>query len=177
MQMTQLEEALRHDLSNYPVTLYRVTQFCKSANINRGMFYRQFKNLGEVYALTMEYKLKNILSDQKYSNFGSRLLVLMNEIKENSDYYANIFYLMRNECICSRLTEAIYESIKVYASKNGPYAKTSLNRAADAIYFALYHWIAHQCKEEMHAVYQSLFFNIKLIEDQKRMAEPIEWPL
>lgn len=177
MYLTQIEETLRQDLSHQLVRVYPVTSFCKKTNISRGQFYHRFDSMAEVFAIYIESRIKRVLRDSNYTTFGSRILAMINEAKIDQIIYRNIFMLMKDQCICERLKKTFIDCIEAYAKRRGPYAVTAVKRAGVGIYTVMYHWLAHEFEDEPLQLYQNLFFYIRLIEEQCKRDNAIEWPM
>lgn len=56
-------QTLKKDLSQGTVYKYSVQRFCEAANICRGTFYRNFKNLNDLFSQVLQFEINSCFNE------------------------------------------------------------------------------------------------------------------
>ena len=85
--------ALKKDLSQGTVYKYSVQRFCEAANICRGTFYRNFKNLNDLFSQVLQLEINSCFNNPQSSTLHKKAHNLLIEIETNATYYRNVHSL------------------------------------------------------------------------------------
>ncbi|QNQ83345.1 hypothetical protein FP435_02285 [Lactobacillus sp. PV037] len=155
----EIHAYIHKTLSQGNVKTLRVTTLCRDLNITRSNFYRVHQTLNSVLRRAVVYEMKYHLRMRQQEKLPGRLLYLLARIKEDMNFYYNIYKLaLEKRCNCEFYKKEIREYLKRVAPEVSKENDEILMTASQLIFNRLYDWIRHQCADGTQLVYRDLLY-------------------
>ncbi|MBI0033360.1 MULTISPECIES: TetR/AcrR family transcriptional regulator [Lactobacillus] len=165
MSLTKNEQVLVLELSKYNVYKYTVTKFCKKLNINRGVFYRKYRNICDLFTSVLALQTRRALRSIDGETMDRMFYRMLSKIKENKTFYINLNRIAQNPQEFYRVLRKEYAiAIEKYMRPRGSFSVRKVELVANGIYAIVFNWVVDECRHDIRDVYQSIHLLLVHIE-------------
>jgi hypothetical protein len=144
-------QALKKDLSQGTVYKYSVQRFCEAANICRGTFYRNFKNLNDLFSQVLQFEINSCFNNPQSSTLHKKAHNLLIEIETNATYYRNVHSLASSQ-IRTQVDQALFREMQKLLF-NSNLSNKHIQSISSLILIRILDWIAHDYQDNVITVY------------------------
>ncbi|CCI82733.1 hypothetical protein [Lactobacillus hominis] len=159
------QKVIYSHLSEKEVTSLSISKLLEQVpGFNRQAFYKQYHNKFYFLGVCINAIVRDELAFHNHPKLKDNFYVLLHHIKREERFYTNVYSLVRNACICDQLQDHLHDFVKEKQKNDIIFSKGVLKKETDAIYKRIYHWVSHNCYEEVKQIYNELGTSMSHVE-------------
>ncbi|WEV70458.1 hypothetical protein OZY43_05810 [Lactobacillus sp. ESL0785] len=159
------ERVLKSTLTKNIRSQFTVIEFCKEAQIKRGMFYNHYQNMSDLLLSVVVLQLKRSLRSFRGETMRQMFYRVLIKIQENKIFYINMLLIAKEpRQFCMVLTKELALAIENYMRPRGAFSVRKINLVAIGVYSIIYNWVVQECVSDVRDIYQSINLLLQNIE-------------